>query len=101
MSSPRLLFFVLEQRRWLHEACIFPFERAALWLLQVKSGFLSVSALVGGALDWVASAREHEWRLCVKAFGQDKMHCDRRMAEGRGVRDCSLRGWIGNVFMSC
>ena len=74
-----------------------PFEQAAVWLLQLKSGFLIVSALVRGTLDWALSADEHGGRLFIKAVGQEKRQCDSRMAEGRGIGDCSLPGWIGNV----
>lgn len=74
-----------------------PFEQAAIWLLQLKPVILSVSFVVSGALDWALSACEHGERLCVKALGQDKRRYDSKRAEGRGIGDCSLLGWTGNV----
>lgn len=91
--------FWKEKLRWCLHKAFFPplFEQAAIWLLQLKSVFLSVSALVSGALDWALSVCEHGERLCIKAVGQDKRQYDSRMADGKGIGGCSLLGWRGNV----
>lgn len=79
MLSPHLLVFRFG-RRSRDGSCVKPFfffplsplEQAAIWLLQLKSVFWSVSALVSEALDWALSACECGERLCIEAVGRDK-----------------------------